>query len=968
MKVPSIRKGVIQNLAANGATLASPNEERLEDRYNTAVQKLGTFVAANVLRLHSAPDWKTFVQQEHGPPHLRENLQDLDHPAGAFLSSLEAHGVPVAFDDEPWSLKKMDDVVKKGCHPTAQKHAAFIAHEMLEFAESGYWTILPYSEVRHLPGLRGSPSHIKEELDRKARFLADHSNWGINEHTLALTAKEAMQFGGTLYRLLYLIRHADPKYGPVYLAKLDLKDGFYRIHLRPEDAPSLAVVLPQYEGLPPLVAIPLVLTMGWVNSPPTFCCLTETICDLANSRMYRRHAPPHRQESLAACHDVIDEAGPAVREPTTIAPSPELRSSVGDQVSDSVRVDTSQRIAPDQVAPPPAEPPATQREPTSCEGVERPFSALPAPEPVASNRKFSKPLANVDIFVDDFILAVQGSPHRRKVVRRILMNAIDEVLKSPDDLPNASEAISDKKLSLGDGSLDPRKLILGWLIDALKQTLELPLRRQKRILELLSEFISRKRCTLNSWQKLLGELRFVSPGVSGSRGLFGILQVPLVRKTKGRIRITRPIRLLLSTFKQLVEDLSSRPTHLSEIIAELPQVVGAMDACGYGLGGVFFAEHQAPRVWREPLPSKLVQRLVSTNNPNGDITNSDFEQAAMVVQLDNIANTYDVRGSTIANLTDNTPTLTRHFKGSTTTDGAAAYLCQISSLHQRYHRYCSEVSFINGVENVMADDASRLQHLTDAEFLDHFNSTYPQELPWIICQSRPEMITSVTCALQRRGNFKQMLRPPKGTSLLLGAVGHTSAMSSTSRPTLQGSQTPFKSSKSTLSDSAKDDTTKGARHPSELIPFLSTSQPLSRRTPSWWTRPVLEWNYGNQANSDTSQSPTSLGPLPEQILFPTEYGPSTPPSSSSSCQCPNLPTTPTNNGTPSYSSQAWASSTSCDQENTPSLMREQKTMTPSANHFASVMRPFSSRMENLYKPTHSPPAVNDAVMTLSSVP
>jgi len=50
-----------------------------------------------------------------------------------------------------------------------------------------------------------------------------------------------MQFGGTLYRLLYLIRHADPKCGIIYLAKFDLKDGFYRLHLRPKDAPSLAL-------------------------------------------------------------------------------------------------------------------------------------------------------------------------------------------------------------------------------------------------------------------------------------------------------------------------------------------------------------------------------------------------------------------------------------------------------------------------------------------------------------------------------------------------------------------------------------------------------------------------------------------------------------------------------------------------------------------------------------------------------
>ena len=114
--------------------------------------------------------------------------------------------------------------------------------------------------------------------------------------------------------------------------------------------------------------------------------------------------------------------------------------------------------------------------------------------------EFSSPtsVCNTIIFVDDFILAVQGSPYRRKVVRRILMNAIDEVLKSPEDLPGATVPISDKKLGQGDGPHNPRKLILGWPIDALKKTLELPLRRQQRILSLLAEFLGRKRCTLLS--------------------------------------------------------------------------------------------------------------------------------------------------------------------------------------------------------------------------------------------------------------------------------------------------------------------------------------------------------------------------------------------------------------------------------------------------------------------------------------
>ena len=301
----------------------------------------------------------------------------------------------------------------------------------------------------------------------------------------------------------------------------------------------------------------------------------------------------------------------------------------------------------------------------------------------------------------------------------------------------------------------------------------------------------------------------------------------------------------------------------------------------------------------------------------------------MVVQLDNIDNSYNVRGATISNLTDNTPTLTRHFKGSTTTSRPAAYLCQISSLCQRCHRYCSEVSFINGVENVMADDASRLQHLTDSQFLHHFNSVYPQETPWTLCQSQPEMITSVTSSLQRRGNFKRMLRPPKNTLALHGAIGNTSALRSRSGPTLQGTQIPFKSSKSTSSNSANESTTRGARLPSKLIPFLNTSQPLSRKMASWWTRPKPPWDCGSQDKSNTSPSVTSCVPSPKQILLPTEYGPSTPPSSSNSWQCHDPKSSQRSTGLRSANLPPWASTTStfCGPASMPNPAATLRTMT-----------------------------------------
>jgi len=85
-----------------------------------------------------------------------------------------------------------------------------------------------------------------------------------------------MQFGRALQRILQRILLADPKFGPVYLSKIDIADGFYRVHLAPRDVPRLGVLLPQSQGEEPMVALPWVLPMGWVASPPYFSAVTES--------------------------------------------------------------------------------------------------------------------------------------------------------------------------------------------------------------------------------------------------------------------------------------------------------------------------------------------------------------------------------------------------------------------------------------------------------------------------------------------------------------------------------------------------------------------------------------------------------------------------------------------------------------------------------------------------------------------
>ena len=53
----------------------------------------------------------------------------------------------------------------------------------------------------------------------------------------------------------------------------------------------------------PLVAIPTVLPMGWLESPPYFCMATETIADHTNAQPFSLPTP-HFQESDAAALDV----------------------------------------------------------------------------------------------------------------------------------------------------------------------------------------------------------------------------------------------------------------------------------------------------------------------------------------------------------------------------------------------------------------------------------------------------------------------------------------------------------------------------------------------------------------------------------------------------------------------------------------------------------------------------------------
>ena len=293
-----------------------------------------------------------------------------------------------------------------------------------------------------------------------------------------------------------------------------------------------------------------------------------------------------------------------------------------------------------------------------------------------SNCPLKRPLGDTDVFVDDFLQLAQGGPARVKALRRHLLTAVDQVLAQPNlDEKHRTEAISLKKLLKGDGSWSTRKIILGWLVDTVRQTIELPAHRKVALAEIFEELAATKRVSHKRYQSILGKLRFVSSAIPGSAGLFSALQLALTRKADNRVRITSALRRHIDAFASLAADLCKRPTYLAEVVPQDPSYLGTTDAAKMGMGGVFYDSTGQGYLWREPFLEDIQRRLVSGKNRNGDITNSDLEHAGILAQTCLIADKFDPTYATITTGSDNTPAISRVSRGAVSTEGAGANLC-----------------------------------------------------------------------------------------------------------------------------------------------------------------------------------------------------------------------------------------------------------------------------------------------------
>ena len=106
-----------------------------------------------------------------------------------------------------------------------------------------------------------------------------------------------MQFGKALDQIIKKVAEANPCHGVDNLSKYDLASTLMRAGFSPSIILKPAVAAPTTiaDKDNPLIAVQKDLPMGWMESPPAFCMVADTVSDQANDRIAQGYI-------LGLCH------------------------------------------------------------------------------------------------------------------------------------------------------------------------------------------------------------------------------------------------------------------------------------------------------------------------------------------------------------------------------------------------------------------------------------------------------------------------------------------------------------------------------------------------------------------------------------------------------------------------------------------------------------------------------------------
>ena len=382
-----------------------------------------------------------------------------------------------------------------------------------------------------------------------------------------------------------------------------------------------------------------------------------------------------------------------------------------------------------------------------------PFEAQMNIQHVPLRARAEVPSKLLQVYVDDFCYASTEAKDGCHIprIRRASIHGIHSVFPQPEVTGHVDgkEPISGPKLKKGDGNFTSEKEMVGFILDGIKRTIQLPQTKAAAYIKEIHLTLRRTSVPLKARQTLVGKLRHASIILPAARGFFTPINAAMQGGVE-RIGLGKrsDIRAALKDLCSLIRILGSRPTHVREILIDMPCYVGYHDAAAEGAGGVWFSLRHVmpPVVWRLAFPLDIAKDVVSLSNPNGSITNSDLELAAEVLAVGVLmAKALIIKHQPIGTLCDNSPTVSwiEKFASKSRSPTAGRLLRGLAFMLYCHHAGRLTTVHVPGKDNTMADIASRPSKahalfkseqpvLADHEFVSAFDTTFPlpQQQAW----------------------------------------------------------------------------------------------------------------------------------------------------------------------------------------------------------------------------------------------
>ena len=235
---------------------------------------------------------------KHSPSKYRGSMCPsglaLDHPAADLLLQYALEGCPTN-TGKPWTVEQMVAAIERGPHQSSLEPAAMeqLSKEVENKVKVGQAKVVLWDDIKDSPPeqLKISPIAMIPHKSRLFRAILDLSFRlrledgskvpSVNEASVKTAPAAAIdQMGHALQRVIHAFAQADPD-AKIFMAKWDIKDGFWRLDCQEGEEWNFAYVLPQPEGSPVKLVVPTSLQMGWIESPPFFCAASETGRDVA---------------------------------------------------------------------------------------------------------------------------------------------------------------------------------------------------------------------------------------------------------------------------------------------------------------------------------------------------------------------------------------------------------------------------------------------------------------------------------------------------------------------------------------------------------------------------------------------------------------------------------------------------------------------------------------------------------------